>query len=391
MAAEPRTGAIAGHKALVVVVHEIGQLRDRPDPLDAVAVSSATHHIETVDKESETRDFVELCKAAGLLVGHVHEINLKRITAKYYIGSGQASEIMDLAYQQYAELIVISAPLNPVHHKNWTEEIRLPVLSRYDIIFSIFEQNAHTAEGKLQVELAKLRYELPRIVRSYEKLDPLAGGIGTLGPGEQLTERIKRRHRKRIGDIEKRLEKLRQQRALRRKQRVASGIFTASLIGFTNVGKSTLLNLLTGSGVLVADQYFATLDPTARKLMLPSGRETLLTDTVGFIRDLPPELLTAFMATLEELAESDILLHLADASHPRVLRQISSVDSILREIGIAEVPTQLVFNKCDAAQPAALEELKLLYPDALFISSLKWDQAAPLLGYLDGLAARKQG
>jgi GTPase len=325
-------------------------------------------------RESRTYDFIELAAAAGLQVKHTIELTVKRIQSKFYLGTGQMQEVLAAARECGATLIAISAPLNPAHQRNWEAEGKLPVLNRYDLIFSIFDQNAHTAEGKLQVELARLRYELPRIITSYEALDPLAGGIGTLGPGEQLTERIKRRHRERIHEIEGRLEKLRQQRALRRRQRTKSGIFTASLVGYTNVGKSTLLNRLTGSGVLVADQYFATLDPSARVLRLPNPvtgipKEILLTDTVGFLDDLPKELVQSFRATLEEMEGSRLLLHLADASHPQVVMQIEAVRKIIYEIGLAGVPEQLIFNKCDRLPEGDLAELLANYPGALALSA----------------------
>jgi GTP-binding protein HflX len=334
------------------------------------------------DAQVATYDFTELGLAAGLRVSHTLELTVKRIRPKYYLGEGQVAEIKEHAQNTAVDLVVINAPLSPVHQRNWAEELKMPVLSRYDLIFSIFEQNARTAEGKLQVELARLRYELPRIVSSYEQLDPLAGGIGTLGPGEQLTERIKRRHRRRIYDIEQKLGKLRGQRALRRQRRSRSGIFIASLVGYTNVGKSTLLNRLTGSGVLVADQYFATLDPTARSLRLPDGGKILLTDTVGFLDDLPDELVQSFRATLEEMEDAGLLVHLADASHGRIAMQIDSVRQIVRQIGLGETPELLVFNKCDRADAETRAELSGQYPNALFISATTGEG---LRGFLERL------
>lgn len=249
---------------------------ERPDRGNAaLLIELARRYAQDYDPQLATYDFIELAVAAGLKVSETLEFRLKRIQPKLYIGSGQADEVAAHARASGADLVAIDAPLSPVHQRNWAEKLKLPVLSRHDLIFAIFQQNARTAEGQLQVELARLRYELPRIVSSYEQLDPLAGGIGTLGPGEQLTERIKRRHRRRIYDIERKLSKLRGQRALRRRRRSRSGIFIASLVGYTNVGKSTLLNRLTGSGVLVADQYFATLDPTARSLRLPDRGKIL--------------------------------------------------------------------------------------------------------------------
>jgi GTPase len=331
------------------------------------------------DHQAETYDFIELALAAGLKAETTLEYNIRKISPKLYVGSGQFEEIRQTAQAEGVELVATSAPLSPVHQRNWEQELKLPVLSRYDLIFAIFEQNAHTAEGQLQIELAKLKFELPRIVRSYEQLDPLAGGIGSLGPGEQLTERIKRRHRRRIFEIEQKLEKLRGQRALRRNKRERAGVFQASIVGYTNVGKSTLLNRLTGSGVLAADQYFATLDPTARALYLGEGRKMLLTDTVGFIEDLPPELVTAFRATLDEMLGSKLLLHLADASHPRVEHQIVAVRKIVRDIGLGNVPELLVFNKVDRADHETRLELAAAHPQALFISAMEGEGIDVLL------------
>ncbi|MBN2083203.1 GTPase HflX [bacterium] len=348
----------------------------------AIIAELSRRYAAGADAKIATYDFIELAVAAGLRVSHTLEFTVKRIRPDYYLGSGQVDEICEHARGIGVELVVINAPLSPVHQRNWAERLKMPVLSRYDLIFAIFDQNARTAEGQLQVEMARLRYELPRIVSSYEALDPLAGGIGTLGPGEQLTERIKRRHRRRIYDIEQKLEKLRQQRALRRQRRSKSGIFIASLVGYTNVGKSTLLNRLTGSGVLVADQYFATLDPTARSLRLPDGGKILLTDTVGFLDDLPPELVESFRATLEEMEGASLLIHLADASHGRVGMQIDSVRKIIGEIGLAETDELLVFNKTDRADAETRAELEQAYPEALFVSAKTGEGLRDLLARL---------
>jgi GTP-binding protein HflX len=380
----------------------------------------ARRYAQDYDPQSSSYDFIELAVAAGLKHSTILQYTVKQINPGFYLGSGQFEELRQHAGMEGADLVAVNVGLTPAQQRNWEQALQLPVLSRYDIIFAIFEQNAHTAEGKLQVELARLRYELPRIVRSYEQLDPLAGGIGTLGPGEQLTERIKRRHRRRIHEIEQKLDELRRQRAVRRRQRQRSGIFIASIVGYTNVGKSTLLNRLTGSGVLVADQYFATLDPTARALVLPpanldalSGRHArertavsavplpargmpasltgdelnewqpprriLLTDTVGFLDDLPEELVRSFRATLEEMEGASLLIHLADASHPRLDAQIEAVHKIITSIGLGETPELLVLNKLDRVPADARASLRARYPEALQISATTGEGVGALL------------
>jgi GTP-binding protein HflX len=394
---------LAGHSALLVSVHTrrfrkrlqpvlpvddgtawLDEAIDTDEQEPDVSDPAGLHQLDAIyaakaDPRAETYDFVELALAAGLNSGLTLEFNVKQPTSNYYLGKGQVEIVKEHAQQQGVELVAINAPLSSVHQRNWEQELKLPVLNRHDLIFAIFQSNAHTAEGKLQVELARLKYELPRIVRSYEKLDPLAGGIGTIGPGEQLTERIKRVHRKRIQEIEARLVKLRSQRALRRKQRDDSGLFTISIVGYTNVGKSTLLNRLTSGGVLVADQYFATLDPTVRNLRLPDGERVLLTDTVGFISDLPQELLTSFRATLDEMEGSDLLLHLADASHPQVNLQITSVRRIVEEIGLGGIPELLVFNKADRVSAEECNELALQWTGARFVSAVSGQGIGALL------------
>lgn len=336
------------------------------------------------DPDGATYDLIELAIAAGLQTSTTLQFNVKRINPRLYVGKGQAAEIKERAEAEDAELVVFSVALSPVQQANLVELMGLPVLSRHDLIFSIFEQNAHTAEGKLQVTLAQLKYELPRVVRSYEKLDTISGGIGTIGPGEQLTERIKRVHRDKIHEIGQKMEKMRMQRALRRNRREQSGIFIASIVGFTNVGKSTLLNRLTGSGILVADQYFATLDPTARAMNLPGGEKILLTDTVGFLDDLPPELMDSFRATLEEMQGAKLLIHLADASHPRVESQITSVRKIIGEIGMGDTPELLVFNKADRVEQDIRDAIMGQYPDALIISATSGEGIKALLDEIEG-------
>ncbi|MCB1216829.1 GTPase HflX [bacterium] len=383
---EVRKTKLGGLKALLVVVHERPVRRPmEPGQIDSSGLVDelARRYDREQIQQSETGDFTELAMAAGLEITDMMEINLRERQSRYYVGSGQMEMVVERAKSCEVDLIAISAPISAVHQRNWEVDSKLVVLNRYDLIFAIFEDNAVTADGKLQVELAQLQYELPRVMRSYEKLDSIgggsAGGTSTIGPGEQLTRRVKSQHRKRIALIEGKLDKLRGQRELRRQQRVRSGVFTASIVGYTNVGKSTLLNRLTRGGVLSEDRYFATLDPTARAMHLPDGSRLLLTDTVGFIADLPSELVNAFRATLDEMAGSHLLLHLADASHLRVQDQIEAVQQIVGQIGLDSMPELLVFNKIDRADSEELELLRSTYPDALFISAATGEGIAGLL------------
>jgi GTP-binding protein HflX len=221
------------------------------------------------------------------------------------------------------------------------------VLDRSQLILDIFARRAQSADGKLQVELAQLKYRLPRLVGSSEALSRLAGGIGGRGPGETKLEIDRRRARDRIHQLEEKIERLSMDRQVRRRQRGKAGVPIISIVGYTNAGKSTLLNALTKSEVLAEDKLFATLDPTSRRLRFPRDREVVLTDTVGFIRDLPKDLVAAFRATLEELEDADLLLHVIDASDPRHAHQAQAVERILSTLDLKETPRLLVFNKCD--------------------------------------------
>ena len=243
------------------------------------------------------------------------------------------------------------------------------VLDRTQLILDIFAQRATTRAGKLQVEMAQLKYTQPRLVGKNRAMDRLMGGIGGRGPGETKLETDRRRIRERIAKIKKELDGLRQQRAFTRARRARQGLPVAALVGYTNAGKSTLLNALTRSEVLAEDKLFATLDPTTRRLRFPEEHELVLADTVGFIRNLPKELTEAFQATLEELEAADLLLHVADASHPELDRQIAAVDGILADMELNEVPRVLILNKWDRLEDEMRDILRDRWPDALPISA----------------------
>jgi len=263
------------------------------------------------------------------------------------LGSGKLQDLMIRAFQSDIDLVIVDQNLTPTQARNLGARMELRVIDRTQLILDIFAQHATTRDGKLQVELAQLKYRLPRLAqRADVSLSRLAGGIGGRGPGETKLEADRRRTRDRVTRLERELTKLGRQRENRRQRRGRRDVPVLSIVGYTNAGKSTLLRALTKTDVHVADKMFATLDPVSRRLRFPREREVIITDTVGFIRDLPPDLVTAFRATLEELADASLLLHVVDASAPDCERHIETVRGVLDQIGIA-APELLVFNQID--------------------------------------------
>lgn len=285
----------------------------------------------------------------------------RKIDPRYLIGKGKIKEVILTAKHVGAEKIIFDLELSPAQVKAISDETNLEVQDRTQLILEIFAKHAITSEGKLQVKLAQLKYNLPRLVGQGVDLSQLGGGIGTRGPGEMKLEEQRRTFRKQIDHLEKQIDNLSKRREHTRKKRYDTGIPTVTFIGYTNVGKSTLFNALTKSGVIVRNKLFSTLNPTTRKLRLPSGRQILVTDTVGFISELPNELVSAFRATLEELGGSSLLLHVADASDPIVEERIESVEKILESTGYDQLPSQMVFNKSDKALPQVTERLARTY------------------------------
>ncbi|MDR2124255.1 MAG: GTPase HflX [Desulfovibrio sp.] len=316
-----------------------------------VSVSSAS----VADQESALAELAELARSAGVHVADVMRRRVRQVNPRSILGKGSLAELEVLALRGNAGLIIFDGELSPSHLGNLAEITERRVLDRTQLILDIFAQRALSRAGKFQVELAQLQYMLPRLVGKSRALDRLAGGIGGRGPGESKLETDRRRLRDRVARIKTSLKELRRQRAFVRARRAKSGTPTASLVGYTNAGKSTLLNALTGSSATAENRLFATLDPTTRRLRFPKDKELILTDTVGFIRSLPRELLEAFRATLEELEEADMLLHVADASHPELEQQVQAVEDILEYLGLAQTPRILVLNKIDALDddPAA--------------------------------------
>jgi GTP-binding protein HflX len=299
------------------------------------------------EAEASLEELKELARTAGVAVVDALLQMRRDPDPRYLIGKGKLEEIVLRSMQLMADLIIFDADLSPSQAIHVGEATSLKILDRTQLILDIFAQRAQSADGKLQVELAQLKYLYPRLAGRDDSLSRLAGGIGGRGPGETKLEIDRRRVRDRITALERRIENLSANRAVRRKQRNDRRLPVISIVGYTNAGKSTLLNALTDSSVLAEDVLFATLDPTSRRLRFPRDREVIITDTVGFIRDLPEDLVNAFRATLEELGDADLLLHVVDAADARQDAQIVAVERILRDLGLLEKPRLLVFNKSD--------------------------------------------
>lgn len=315
-----------------------------------VSVTAGRSKPET---DAQLQELKELAQSANVDVVDVLSQRRAHIDPRYLIGSGRLRDLVIDAFQSNVDLVIFDQNLTPVQARNLAERLELRVIDRTQLILDIFAQRATTRDGKLQVELAQLRYRLPRLAQRGDlSLSRLAGGIGGRGPGESKLEVDRRRVRDRISRLERELAQLRRQRESRRKQRRRRNVPTLSIVGYTNAGKSTLLRSLTRTDVVVADRLFATLDPTSRRLRVPRDREVVITDTVGFIRDLPEDLVAAFHATLEELQDADLLLHVVDATEQDIERRMEIVRRVLSGIGLADTPELLVFNQVDRLPPA---------------------------------------
>lgn len=339
-------------------------------------------HREGLTLDESLQELELLAETAGLeVVGSITQ-NLESPNPRTYIGKGKLEDLKLLVEEFDADTVLFDEELSPRHQRELEKEFdrNVKILDRTALILDIFAQHADTREGMLQVELAQYKYRLPRLTRAWTHLarqtggasgrSGSVGGVGLRGPGETQLEVDRREINKRIDKLEDELEKLRQHRNRYRQQRRKTNIPVVALVGYTNAGKSTLLNALTNAGIYVADQLFATLDPTTRQLELPTGETVLLTDTVGFIQKLPTDLVAAFRATLEEIAEADLLLHVIDGSHENAENQKRTVLETLEEIGAGEIPILTVYNKADLLDEESLQELKnLTDPSAIFISA----------------------
>ena len=328
------------------------------EPERAVLVTRRSPKQTRWEVQESLAELARLTASAGaVVVGNLTQDGPSR-SPRLYLGKGKVEELRAFGRDRRADVVIADDNLSPAQERDLSKALGLKVIDRRALILDIFAQRARTSEGKLQVELAQLTYLLPRLVRRWTHLERLGGGIGTRGPGETQLESDRRIIRRRILQIQGELKRVQRHRRLLRDRRRASGWPVVALVGYTNAGKTTLLNRLAGSEFRVADQLFVTLDPAARLVALPNRQPFILTDTVGFIRKLPPELIAAFRATLEELYDADVLLHVADASHPGAEEQMRAVERLLSDLDLGDRLVVLALNKVDRVEePRDLERL----------------------------------
>lgn len=377
---EPRN--LAGHDRVRAIEEEMRRVR-----------TSSRHHLSFRERailvsaspespsvqEENIQELEELALSAGVDVLGQEVQRISSYHPSTLMSRDRLKSLIIHALHVQASLIIFEQNLSPVQVKTIADMTELKVIDRTQLILDIFARRAHSSDGKLQVELAQLRYLLPRLEKRSTALSRLTGGIGGRGPGETRLEEDRRRVRDRITHLSEKLARVALERQNRKERRKEREIPVVSLVGYTNVGKSTLLNQLTGSSVLTENRMFATLDPTTRRLRFPREREIILTDTVGFIRNLPGDLKRAFLATFDELKDAHLLLHVADASHLKVEEQIERVDELLKEMEIDAVPRILIMNKADRLSHADREILQARYPESFLVSALDRLTLLPLL------------
>jgi GTP-binding protein HflX len=353
---------------------------------------------DTFSVEDSLEELANLARTAGIeVVGGTYQ-RLQRIVPATYIGSGKVEEIKTWCSELSADVAVFDEELSPRQQRELEEALKIKVLDRTALILDIFAQHAHTREGQLQVELAQYEYRLPRLTRMWTHLARQAGGgaarggaagVGLRGPGETQLEVDRREISRRIAQVSRELEEVRAHRARYRRRRRRAAVPVVAIVGYTNAGKSTLLKAISGADVYVADKLFATLDPTTRRVALPEGEEALFTDTVGFIQKLPANLVAAFRATLEEITEADLLLHVVDITHPNAREQALAVEEVLRDLDATGKPVIVALNKIDRLpDPAAIPELLADFPNSLAISAREGIGLEELLSRIEGVLER---
>ena len=357
----------------------------RPVRERAVLVGTANDQARGLGGEESLDELARLADTAGVEVVGKALQTVRRINPATFIGSGKVADVAGLVREMGGTVAIFDDALSPAQQRNLEKGLGIKVIDRSQLILDIFAQRARSQAGKLQVELAQLQYLLPRLTRQWVHLSRLGGGVGTRGPGETQLEVDRRRVRERLAALRRRLTEVTRTRRLHRDSRASVPYPTVALVGYTNSGKSTLMNRLTNAGVLVEDKLFATLDPTVRRLVLPSGGAALLIDTVGFINKLPHGFVDAFKSTLEEVRTADLLLHVVDASSDDRERRMDAVRQVLAEVGAQDVPVLLVLNKSDRLDPTDRRRLLAQHPGAVVISALTGEGVDALT---DAVAAR---
>jgi GTP-binding protein HflX len=355
------------------------EVKDGQDRAILVSVSNASR----ADVEASMDELAALADSSGIAVADRIIQRARSVNPRFLLGRGKLSELVVRALQRGVDLLIFDQDLNPSQVRSLTDFMELRVIDRTQLILDIFAQRAKSREGKIQVEMAQLKYMLPRLAVKDDALSRLTGGIGARGPGETKLEVDRRRIRDRIARLEEQLRGVKKQRGQRRELRLRTGLPVISIVGYTNAGKSTVLNSLTRSQVEAGDYLFATLDPASRRLRFASGREVIITDTVGFIRDLPGDLVEAFGATLEELRHADLLVHLVDISNPRYEEQMEAVEKILESLDLGLMPKLLVFNKVDLVEDWTLLQNLCRRHGAIPVSALDRESLLPLLAALE--------
>ena len=335
----------------------------------ALLVGAYIHAGKKIEAQSLLEELEELVDTLGIPIVARKLISYRENHARYLIGAGKAQEIVDAAKELECDVLIFDNELSPSQQRNWEELAGFTVADRQEIILDIFGARAQTREARIQVDLARMQYSLPRLTRAWSHLGQQGGGIGAKGEGESQLEQDKRKIRLQIDRLKSELEEVRRARATQRKDRKRAPVPNAAIVGYTNVGKSSLLRRLTGAKVLIENKLFATLDTTTRKIALPNKQPLLLTDTVGFVRQLPHQLIEAFNATLEEAALSDFLIHVLDASQEEVMEFYNTTMRVLGELGADTKQMLVVFNKIDKVADAyAVSALRRHFPDAVFVS-----------------------
>ena len=359
--------------------------------LIAYLVGVQTAHLPPGEGAELLAELRELVENLGLAIAGSDLVSLRQPAPAFFLGRGKVGEVIARAKAAGADVIVIDETLSPAQQRNWEAESGIAVIDRQEVILEVFADRAHTREAMLQVELARQEYFLPRLKRAWTHLSRQRGRGALGGEGETQLEQDRRTVRDRIAHLRDELAEVRRQRGVQRQRRLRVPVATCAIVGYTNAGKSCLLNRLTGARVLVEDKLFATLDPTTRQLALPNNQKVLVTDTVGFIRRLPHGLVEAFKATLEEVVVADFLIHVLDVTDPNVDRHQATTLSVLAELGADKKNLLTVFNKTDIADPATLESARLLAPHALFVSARTGAGIEALLKHCADLIARELG